>query len=925
MSVAAVVRIAAGCATFAAIQGASVARAQQLSPFATPTPTAAPGGNNVEIRRALPVGPEPPAASPRAPQPTPAETAAPTALPTPRELPLNFPSPTPAAARAVPPSAPDAEAAATAASPPSSPDAVELAQGSPSRRAAPTRTPPPAAGGGSAGSESNDGEIRLAPGRSGAGGATTTVTPDLLELDAANSLYLKKQFAQAAVGYENYLGQYPNAPATDRQSALWFLAECYRNLKNSKAAQVNYETLLAEFQSGDFVGPASYQLATIYFEQKNYKAAAPLYARSASLAKNNEVLLSSRYYEAACLEKLGRGAETKEIFLEILAVRGNNPYHDTARTALANQYLAEKQSGEALKQFEELARETQHADLKAKALIKAGLLTREIAQASDPKAPATAKLNEHAVELLTRGAAMPEAGPLRAAAQLELLHIYYDTNKYQELVKLYVGAIAAIPDERKPEAMLLAGNAQRQLGRHAEAQTIYDQLMAQFPVAKEASEARYQRIISLYSSNSPIFVQEADNFLLVNGDPVRGDRVKLMKADALFKHENYKAAATAYAALESARNLDAKYRAEALYRLGYCYAQSQQPEKAVAVFTRFITANREHPFVPKALAQRAVAYQQLKNFPAALADFSDLAANYPEAREREIALEQKALLQGQLEDPRGMVATFRLLLKDYPKSDVAGLANFYIGTALYDDKDFNGARAAFDAARMLDAKDYAAKASLRLILCEYQLQNKSRLVSEVDAYRRERYQPDIPAQVLRWLGEAQYRDREYAAAEKNLESAVNSPTNDAPEVWLKLARCRLALRKPEVALENVQKYLELVGASPPARALGLIEQGGAQLALRRFEEAEHSAEEAAQLQPEGLGNLRARLLAGDIDAARGNLDAAAKAYMSISILTDDAEVAPQALRKAAEMFTKLNRPEDATKALDELKARFPQA
>ncbi len=880
-----------------------------------------PSSADPEVRRALPVeadgsSPVEPAGTPepaavRALPVNPATTTEPT-VPTPRPAPLNFPGPTPATAGRPDPAPPIS--AAPSPAPSTSPVAVELAQQTP-RRPGPASPATPGAVG------SEGGEIRLAPGQSGG----PIVTPDLLQLDAANNFYLKKQYAQAAGEYERYLGQYPTAPATDRQSALWFMAESYRNLKNVKAAQSAYEVLLTQFRDGDFIGPANYQLATIYYESKNYKAAAPLYSRSAALAKNNDVLLSALYYQALCLEKLGRGTETKELYTNVLAVPGTNPYRDTARTSLAREYLVEKQLAEALKQYEELARETARPALRAEATIKAGLLAREIAAQNEAKSAAATALNEKAVQLLTRGIALPEAGPLRGTAQVELLHLYYDTNRYQELVKVYAGALSGLPEDRKPEAMLLAGNAQRQLSRHAEAQNVYDALMAQFPNSKEAIEARYQRVVSLYSSGSPVFVQEADSFLAGNPDPAKGDQVKLMKADTLFKRENYAAAATAYAALETARNLPAKYRAEAQYRLGYCLEQSKQPEKAVEAFTKFLRGNADHPLAPKALAQRAVSYQQLKNYPAALADFSEIITNHPQAKEREIALEQKALIQGQQEDPRGMTDTFRLLLKSYPKSEAAGLAHFYIGTAAYDAKDFKPALAEFEAARKSDPKDYGARASLRVALCHYQLQDKVKLATEVEAYRKSKYQPDIPAQVLRWLGEAQLRDKEYAAAEANLLIAANSPTNDTPETWLKLARCRVQLKKPEAALEDIDKYLELAGENPPARALGLIERGEAELAAGRFDGAVKSAEEAARLQPEGLGNLRARLLAGDIDAARGNFDAAAKAYMSIAILTDDADVAPRALRKAVETFRKLNRPEDATRALDELKSRFPTA
>ena len=45
--------------------------------------------------------------------------------------------------------------------------------------------------------------------------------------------------------------------------------------------------------------------------------------------------------------------------------------------------------------------------------------------------------------------------------------------------------------------------------------------------------------------------------------------------------------------------------------------------------------------------------------------------------------------------------------------------------------------------------------------------------------------------------------------------------------------------------------------------------------------------------------------------------------MSVAVLYDDAEVTPQALQLAAEAFTKAGQPDEATKASDELKSRFP--
>ena len=85
-------------------------------------------------------------------------------------------------------------------------------------------------------------------------------------------------------------------------------------------------------------------------------------------------------------------------------------------------------------------------------------------------------------------------------------------------------------------------------------------------------------------------------------------------------------------------------------------------------FTYFLQAFPDDAQAPAALAQRALAYQESKNYSTALSDLNMLLGNYPKAKEREAALQQKALILGQLEDGKGMSDAFRQLLKEFPKT-----------------------------------------------------------------------------------------------------------------------------------------------------------------------------------------------------------------------------------------------------------------
>lgn len=851
---------------------------------ATPAPT---------VRRAQPVNPadaDSTAAKRRAHRAPAADAAAPTAAP------ARAAYPAPGSNGPAEPVDPTVGTAAAVAIPAAAPAARPR---STRPAAAPDDTTPPTD------ADSAD-DIRLAPQNGGKNAA-----PDEVQFNLANALYVRKNYTQAAAEYERYLGQFPEGK--QRQAAMWWLGESYRFLKRIPAARSSYQNLTVTFQEGEFVGPANFRLATIDYEAKDYQTALGLFRRAAALAKGQDVRLYSRYSEALCLEQLGRRDETREVYDDIINTTGENPYRDAARLSLANLAVSQKRFGEAFKQYEGLSREAAKPELQAESSLKAGVLASDLDQ------------KDTALALFKRAIELPGAtAQVRSDAMIAQLHLLYDTNKYQALLDVYPSLRPALPETLQPEAALMAANAQRQLGHHKEARAAYDELITQFSRTPQAAEARYQRIISLYASDDANFVKEADDFLIITSDPVKTDQVRLMKADSLFKSRNYLDAATAYATLDGSTSLSPRYKAEAAYRLGFCYAQAKKPEQTITAFGRFLRYFPDSSLAAKALVLRAVAYQQIHRYPSALADFNTVISDHKDAKEREGALAQKALILGAQNDSRGLTEAFRALLKDYPATDVAALAHYSIANAAFNDtKDYATARDEFDAARKAAPKEYGPKCSLMMIFCGYQLKDKARLSTEIAAYEATKPPTPVPPTILRWLGGQEYEDKDYAAAEGHLSEAVAAPGNNAPEVWLQLARARIAQAKWDGAQEAIEHYLQTSARDPSAKALGLLVQGDAQVGRKRFDDAQKTIDEILRLQPEGTLNAKAILLRGKLESAQGQYAQAAKSYMSVSVLYDDNELTPQALRLAAEAFEKAGEPGEAAKAQEELKNRFP--
>ena len=79
-----------------------------------------------------------------------------------------------------------------------------------------------------------------------------------------------------------------------------------------------------------------------------------------------------------------------------------------------------------------------------------------------------------------------------------------------------------------------------------------------------------------------------------------------------------------------------------------------------------------------------------------------------------------------------------------------------------------------------------------------------------------------------------------------------------------------------------------------------------------------------RLQPEGVLNGEARLVAGDILAAQKSWEAAAKVYESISIAFDEDQLAAPAMEKAFQAYRSAGKAKESQNVLNRLQSRYPE-
>jgi TolA-binding protein len=751
-------------------------------------------------------------------------------------------------------------------------------------------------------------EIRLAPNRTG--DEQNASDPAKAQLAIADGLYVRKLYDLAAPEYEKYLGQYPGDASLP--SAMYRLADCYSKLGQDVPAISTYRMLISEIGTGEFVGSAAFRLASRAFDQKEFQSAAPLYAKAYENAKSTEIKITARYYQGKCLELTNKKNDAKTAYEEVARTKENNPYRDAARLSVAYFALESNQKEQAFGLFESLGVDAAKPVVKAEAMTRAGILAEDL------------KKRDRAEQLFKSTIALNAEGKWKQIAQLELMKLEYDSDKFSQILDSYAKNLNALGEETKPGVLLIVANSYRQMGKHQKALEIYNQLVRQYSATPEATDARYQRLLCLDQLRDPSLAKEVDTYLATGPARDRADKAKLLKAQALVQQNDFALAAKLYLELVNSSLPDA-YKADCYYAAGYAFSQIQDKERSIQAFSGLIDHFPNYKNVSKALLKRALLYQETKNYSAALKDFSTIIQSPGSSEERETALVQKALTLGQQGDYGAMNDTFQQLLKEFPNSPAAAQASYWIGWTAFDQKRYADAVAPLIDARKRNPAEYDEKVALRLIYCYQTLNKPSDVAREIDNFvKDDPKRISLVADACRWLGGVFYDAKQYDGAAKYLGLIAKNLDKTALDkvVWLTLANSQNQLQAFSEAIPAAKTYLEQA-ADPVDRARGFIALSSAQLGAKQFDDATKAAEQALNLQPEGRLNAEARMSVGEIEFARGNYENAAKSYLSVAVLYEDPEVTPRALEKAYHAFQQAGNQDQASKTLSELKARFP--
>ena len=756
-------------------------------------------------------------------------------------------------------------------------------------------------------------------------------------LEYANLLFSREQYGVAAGQYRTFIQE--NSKSPNLQIAWFRLGECYLKVNQIDDAVTSYNFLIENFRTGPFVGSAAYRVAVLRLNAKDYQNALTYFDVARKHLNDPKAKLQAGYYHARCLQLTDQPKEALAAFDRLVKEKPNedNPLYERGMLEKARLQFELGSPEKALKTFSELAELASTKEVKEEAIVRTGLLAAEAGQ------------TELSEKFLNQALKFSDTSPWKNLAQTGAIFNAFAAEDYDRVIGLYQTGAYSPPEDSRAKMLLIVGHSYRIKGDLDSALRLYALVEGKYPDRTEGSESGYRRLQILHQKGDHTLPELASRFAekqrRIEPNSQYIDMSWLMVAEwhfskaensasgpgSEFAKKHFGDAAEAYSRVRL-DNVDEKYREVSLYKTGWAQIESGNRRDGILSLTKFLKEHPETSLASSALAKRAVAYQADEDYDYALADFQELAEKHPEAPEVEFSLQQVALIFAHQKKTFEMINAYHELLKRFPNTNGAGEARYWIGVGYFDLEQHQQAVPQLEKARDMDA-EYGDKATLRLVICHYQLESIDALATEAKRYiesappenaNAKKKRASIPPPVIEYLGMklAANGDHERAEYFLSLISTPDDPSKTTKVIWEQLAKSRKILKKHVLSITAWDNFL-LATERPSERANAYLQRGISQLCMQDSEAARNSAQESLRSQKEGRTNAEARILLGDIAVANGRLEDAAREYLVVSQIFTDPEVTPLALTKVIKAYQSLGNREKAQELQQELSKNFP--
>lgn len=757
-----------------------------------------------------------------------------------------------------------------------------------------------------------------------AAGAATLAPEERLQF--ADGLYARGMYDVASKEYGSFLEDFPDSPKAD--VAHFRLGECYRQMGNLPAAERHFRKVFTDYPKSDFRLRAGFRRADLFMEIEQYADASALFRVVLGEEPPDAIASASEFFLAVAESRLGKRGEAVRIFERVISRYPETKFCSYALLKLgeilsrpgaedaAGAEEAPRDPVRALSLFEKAAATPASDRVAAEALYQMAELHFRQGDFEKSAAAYRKLLNSY-----------PEDERC-ADARLRSTWAAHNAGLFAEALERADAALEqTLPDDDAAEWLYLKANCERQLLKHETAAATYGRLLERYPASEFANAARYEVALTSYKRGE--------------FDAAIAQALKV-EPDSKLKKDVYWLLAESFAALKQRDQAIQYYRLlirdfpdsgltrDAAFRLAHQLQSQGEFQEASRYYLDVASRFPDSDMAAQSLFASAVCLSKAEMDAEAVRDWARLVTDYGESPLVEQTLYQKAMGEIRLGREADALGSLNTLLKRFPDTRFAADAHYWTGILLHAQDKQHDAEAAFR--RCLESKprvEVQRDAQLHLGQILYET---GRFQEAADLFRPLLSSPLIdkfPPSLLQWLAEYDLQQEEW---DGSAEAAKTLLETQKDAVWQQTALGLLG--RAELARGNKEKaevhFKACLGgkAMTPFAAEAALRLGDLAFDRKNLEQAASYFERAASIaDSESLLGVRARAYVGLAKAAeaRGENGAAARYYMSVAILYDDDELVPPSLYKAAAAFRRMGRAEEAEKALQELRERYPES
>jgi len=735
------------------------------------------------------------------------------------------------------------------------------------------------------------------------------------QLQFADGLYARGMWETALKEYQSYLVQ--NSRNVSNAVVTFHMGECYRSLGRVSEADQTYQRVFDDFSGSEFHYRAGLRRAEL-LEQAG--------KRDEQIQLLNSMLQETPILEmgAACqfalgvaLEKQAKPEDAAKAYDAVLTKYAGTQLVPYAALALAG--LDRRGEGKRAALLYGLAAAAPGSPrMGAEALFQLGDFCY------------SRKDYEAAAQAYEKLATQYPKDERVAQSRLQQAWSLHNAKRYAEALKISEEtAGVAMEVGKKQEWLYLKANCLRQVMKNEEAAATYAELLKSNPIGEMAAMAAYERALALFKlGRFQEAIEQARELLTV--DRVKRDVCWLLAESSAAINDD--AGAVQYYRMLLEQYPNSTMAGDALYRLAHLLKKKGDFLQAAELFGRLAADYPQHELVAQALFAQASCLGTAKKPEQAVVAYARLLEKFPQSRFVEDTLYQKAVNETYLRRDAQSMETWRELLAKFPTTKYLADARFWSGVLLEEAGKLEESESAFRQVLTVvppPSDDLRQRASFRLALVLQRREKPDEAAPILQELLGSPMRALFPSELLEWMGEYQLKKRDFGKAAEVVELLLAQAKSDnwKQTAWCLKGKVLMGQGKPD---EARQAFERVTGLNFKSQALveAWLKLGELSLLANDADKARRAFEESATLAATDiLVSLRVQAYAGIGKALKvqGDHEGAARHFMSVAVLFDDAELVPQCLYEAALEFTAAGRVDDAVKAKKELLERYPDS